>query len=82
MCVDYRAINALTVKWKYPILTHALTQLKEPDTFLKKIDQTSIYQVESRKTLKKYTAMLTRWGLWEWNYLSFGLVTPQVTFHD
>ena len=75
MCVDYRAINALTVKWKYPIpdINMLLDQLKGARYFTKIDLNQAYYQVRVAEDSKQYTAMLTRWGLWEWNCLSFGL---------
>ena len=75
MCVDYRAINAITVKWKYPIpdINMLLDQLKDAKFFTKIDLNQAYYQVRVAEDSKKYTAMLTRWGLWEWNCLSFGL---------
>jgi hypothetical protein len=75
MCVDYRAINALTVKWKQPLpdmdrLWDRMTGAR----YFSKIDLNSAYaQVRIAEDSKKYTAMLTRWGLWEWNCLNKGL---------
>jgi hypothetical protein len=75
MCVDYRAINALAVKWKYPIpdINMLLDQLRGARYFTKINLNQAYYQVRVGESSKKYTAMLTRWGLWEWNCLSFGL---------
>jgi hypothetical protein len=75
MCVDYRAINALTVKWKYPIpdINMLLDQLRGARYFTKIDLNQAYYQIRVAEDSKKYTAMLTRWGLWEWNCMSFGL---------
>jgi hypothetical protein len=75
MCVDYRAINALTVKWKYPIpdINMLLDQLRGARYFTKIDLNQAYYQIRVAENSKKYTAMLTRWGLWEWNCMSFGL---------
>lgn len=75
MCVDYRAINSLTVKWKYPIpdINDLLDQLRG-FKYYTKIDLSQAYhQVRVAESSKQYTAMLTKWGLFEWNCLSFGL---------
>jgi hypothetical protein len=75
MCVDYRAINALTVKWKYPIpdINMLLDQLRGARYFTKIDLNQAYYQIRVAEDSKQYTAMLTRWGLWEWNCMSFGL---------
>jgi hypothetical protein len=57
------AINALTVKWKYPIpdINMLLDQLRGARYF--KIDLNQAYhQIRVAEDSKKYTAMLTRWG--------------------
>ena len=82
MCVDYRALNKQTRRDSYPIpriddlldrLTHA--------TIFSKIDLSQGYhQVAIKAKDKHKTAFISRFGLFEWNVLPFGLCNAPSTF--
>jgi len=82
MCIDYRNLNAMTVKNKYPLpriddLLDCLTNAK----FFSKIDLRSWYHQMKIKTedIPK-TAFVTRYGQYEFIVVSFGLTSAPAYF--
>ena len=82
MCVDYRPLNAVTVKNKYPlpridILFDQLDKAKE----FSKIDLMSGYhQIKIRPEDVPKTAFSTSYGLYEYLVMSFGLTNTPAHF--
>jgi hypothetical protein len=82
MCVDYRSLNDVTMKYKYP-LSHVedLFDQMRGARVLSKIDVRSGYhQMRIRPSDIPKTAFPTRYGLYEFTVMSFGLTNSPTYF--
>jgi hypothetical protein len=82
MCVDYRSLNEVAIKNKYPLprIEDLFDQMKGARTFLK-IDLRSRYhQFKIRESDIPKTAFRTRYGLYEYTVMSFGLTNALAYF--
>jgi hypothetical protein len=84
LCVDYRALNAVTIKNKYPLprIYMLFEQLRGAKIF-SKIDLNSGYhRLRIREEYIEKTAFSTRYGYYECIAMSFGLTNAPVAFME
>jgi hypothetical protein len=82
MCIDYRPFNVVTIKNKYllPRIDVLFDQLTGAKVFFK-IDPRSVYhQIKIRASDVPNTAFSTRYGLYEFLVMSFGLTNAPAYF--
>jgi hypothetical protein len=82
MCIDYRTLNSMTIKNKYPLprIEDLLDRLRKAK-FFSKIDLRSGYhEMKIREQDIPKTTFTTRYGLYEFVVVSFGLTNAPTYF--
>jgi hypothetical protein len=82
MCVDYRSLNDVTVKNKYPLprIEDLFGQMRGARVFSKIDLRSGYHQMKIRPSDILKTAFSTRYGLYEFTVMSFGLTNAPAYF--
>ena len=82
MCIDYRRLNKVTVKNKYPRprIDDLFDQLQGSCTFSKINLRCGYHQLKIRATDVPKTAFRTRYGHYDFLVMSFGLTNAPTAF--
>jgi hypothetical protein len=82
MCVDYRSLNEVTVKNKYPLLQieDLFGQMKGASVFSKIDLRSGYHQLKVQESDIRKTTFCTQYGLYEYTVMSFGLANVSAYF--
>jgi len=81
-CVDYRALNGVTIKDAYPmpLIEDNLARLAHSTIFSTVDGSGAFHVVELEDEAKPKTAFTTPWGLWQFKRMPFGLTNAPATY--
>ena len=81
-CVDYRGLNAVTIKNRYPIplITETLNRLCKAKIFTKLDIISAFNRLRIKEGDEELTAFRTRFGLYEYLVMPFGLCNGPASF--
>jgi hypothetical protein len=82
MCVDYRSLNEVTIKNKYPLprIEDLFDQMRGAEVFSKIDLRSGYHQLKIRMEDIPKTACTSRYGLYEFTVMSFGLTNAPAYF--
>jgi hypothetical protein len=82
ICIDYRKINQVTEKdiYPFPIIEEILESFQGAQWFSSLDLASGYWQVAVKEEDRKKTAFITKFGLYEFNVMPFGLYNVPATF--
>jgi hypothetical protein len=82
MCIDYRALNEITIKNKYPLprIEDLFNQLRGASVFLNIDPRLGYHQLRIWPSEIPKTTFITKYGLYEFTVMSFGLTNAPAFF--
>jgi hypothetical protein len=82
MCIDYRSLNEVTIKNKYPMsrIEDLFDQLRGAGVFSKIDLRSGFHQLRIRPLDIPKTTFITKYGLYEFTDMSFGLTNAPAYF--
>ena len=82
LCVDYCGLNRITIKNRYPLplISELLERLGATTVFTKLDLRDAYYRLRIKEGDEWKTAFKTRYGLFEYLVMPFGLANAPATF--
>jgi hypothetical protein len=82
MCVDYRSLNDVTIKNKYPLprIEDLFDQMRDARVFSKIDLRSGYHQMKIKPSDITKTTFSTRYGLYEFRIMSFDLTNAPAYF--
>ena len=84
LCIDYRQLNRVTIKNRYPLprIDDLFDQLRGARVYSEIDPRTSYHQLRVRDTYIPKTVFRTRYGHFEFTVMPFGLTNVPAAFMD